>query len=370
MPDFSDEKYDFKNLLYRMLELVPNTLDKREGSVIRTTIAPNARILSQLYDLMQINQDNQYADTADRYSLIRLCKIRNIIPYPAQPTTIIGNFYEDMVTLAPFNPTSGDTFIAQDTNVVFKVTTKISEGKWKLDCTTPGEIGNISSGTLIPTTNAGSRFAGAEIESIDIYGENAESTEHLRERYVKSFETKAYSGNRAFYKDYTEQLPGVGGAKIYRAYQNQGGHVGVCITNSNGETPSEELIGMVQNKLDPLTDQGEGIGVAPIDHIVTVFGASPKTLNVDMTLTCIEGTIWKNIEPAITQIVNDYFNSVAKEWANTEFLIIRNVKLQAKLLSIPEILDITSCTINGQTGSIELQPNEVPITGTITGTIA
>ena len=42
---------------------------------------------------------------------------------------------------------------------------------------------------------------------------------------------------------------------------------------SEFKPPTEEFIQQVQTKIDPTQNNGEGLGIAPIGHIVTVEGA-------------------------------------------------------------------------------------------------
>lgn len=368
MPDFSNDEYSYERIMQRKLSMIPKGLDTREGSVIWNAIAPNSMEIANLYQLMKVNQQNQYPDTADRENLIRLAKLRGLTPYPATSTVISANFYADMANKTPYNPTSGDTFYAQDTSLVYTVTTQISDGEWRLEANEPGESGNNVSGNLIPTV-AIKGFSGAVFKEILIYGEDEESTEDLRQRYMDSLESKAYAGNKAFYREYTERYPGVGSCRVYRAYQGLGGHVGLCITDSEYGVPSGELIGKVQEYIDPSESQGDGVGVAPIDHIVTVFAVEAVPINVNLNITCIEGTQWENIKPTIQLVIEKYFKELAQAWADEDFIIVRASQIIARVLDVSSVIDVTYCAINGSTANIQLLDNQIAELGTLDGSI-
>lgn len=368
MPDFSSEEYTFNRIMQRKLSMIPKGLDTREGSVLWNTLAPNSMEIANLYELMRINQQNQYPDTADRPNLIRLAKLRGLTPYPATPTVISAKFYSNIALETPYNPTSGDTYYAQDTLQVYTVTTQISDGEWRLEANVPGENGNTVSGNLIPTVSTRG-FAGAIFKEILIYGEDEESTESLRQRYMESLNSKAYAGNKAFYRDYTEGYPGVGSCRVYRAYQGVGGHVGLCITDSEYGVPSEDLVEQVQDYIDPSQSQGEGIGVAPIDHIVTVFAVEAVPINVNLNLTCIEGTKWEEIKPSVQIVIEKYFKELAESWADESFVIVRSSQIVSRVLDVSAVIDVTYCAINGSTANIQLQDNQIAELGTLDGSV-
>lgn len=369
MPDYSNEQYSYKTIMNRKLSMVPSDLDTREGSVLWNTLAPNSMEIANLYQLLLAVQQNQYADTADRASLIKLAKLRGLAPYSATPAIISANFYSNMSTKTPYNPTSGDTFYAQNTKQVYTVTTQISDGEWRLEANVTGTGSNGVSGNLIPTV-AINGLAGAVVKEILIYGEDEESTEDFRARYMASLESKAYSGNKAFYREYTEGYAGVGSCRVYRAYGGQGGHVGLCITNSEYGTPSDELISAVQEYIDPSENQGEGVGMAPIDHIVTVFGATSVPINVNLNLICIEGTKWDDIKSSVQIVIEKYFAELREAWADQQFVIVRASQVMARVLNVSTVVDVTTCTINGSTANIQLEDTRIPTLGTLDGSIS
>ena len=368
MPDFSDEQYSYRTIMNRKLSMVPSDLDTREGSVLWNTLGPNSMEIANLYQLLLVIQQNQYADTADRDNLIKLARLRGLTPYPATSTIISANFYSDMTTQTPYNPASGDTFYAQNTKQVYTVTTQIADGEWRLEANVAGESGNNVSGNLIPTV-AINGLAGAVFKEILIYGEDEESTEDLRARYMASLESKAYAGNKAFYREYTEAYQGVGSCRVYRAYQGVGGHVGLCITDSEYGVPTSELISAVQEYIDPSESQGEGVGVAPIDHIVTVFGVTELTINVNLNITCIEGTKWNDIKPSIRLAIENYFQELREGWADQDYIIVRASQIIARVLNVSSVLDVTYCAINGSTANIQLQDSQIPKLGTLDGSV-
>lgn len=95
--------------------------------------------------------------------------------------------------------------------------------------------------------------------------------ERFRRRYFDSLNSQAFGGNIADYREKVNGISGVGGVKVYPAW-NGGGTVKLVIIGSDYGVPSDELIRAVKDTIDPEVDAGKGYGLAPIGHVVTVEG--------------------------------------------------------------------------------------------------
>uniref|UniRef100_UPI0006D0E55C hypothetical protein n=1 Tax=Clostridium sp. NkU-1 TaxID=1095009 RepID=UPI0006D0E55C len=73
MNDFSNKTY--ANILAAQLNRVPDTIDKREGSMIQTALGPESWYLEGLYLDLDSVQKNAYAETAK--GLGSTCWLRN-----------------------------------------------------------------------------------------------------------------------------------------------------------------------------------------------------------------------------------------------------------------------------------------------------
>ena len=65
------EHITFDVILERMMDRVPNNIDKREGSIIYDALAPAAVELAQMYIELDVILNETFADTASREYLIR-----------------------------------------------------------------------------------------------------------------------------------------------------------------------------------------------------------------------------------------------------------------------------------------------------------
>ena len=77
------EEQTFDAIMQRMLERIPDTLDKRESSPVYMALAPAAVELASLYVAFDCMLAETFGDTASREYLIRLCADRGITPKTA-----------------------------------------------------------------------------------------------------------------------------------------------------------------------------------------------------------------------------------------------------------------------------------------------
>ena len=81
MIDFSQDTY--QNLLQTMLEQVPDTFDKRDGSPIPTALGPAAFVLAGFYLSLNQVQQQAFIQTAVGDSLDMLSVIAGLTRYQA-----------------------------------------------------------------------------------------------------------------------------------------------------------------------------------------------------------------------------------------------------------------------------------------------
>lgn len=325
----------FESILQRMLSRVPDTLDKREGSIIYNALAPAALELQNMYIELDVILNETFADTASRENLIKRAAERGVTPDKATYAILKGEFNIDVPI--------GSRFSCDDLN--YTTLEKIEDHKYKLQCETLGVEGNKHFGQLIPTEYI-DKLETAELIELLIPGEDEEETESLRQKYYNTLESESFGGNVADYKEKVNKISGVGGVKVYRAW-NGGGTVKLVIINSNFEKPSNELINSTQTIIDPLQNQGEGLGIAPIGHVVTVDGVSSETINIASTITYQEGWNFEASKPYIEKAIDDYFSELNKTWADNDNLIVRISQIETRLLNVAGVVDIANTSING-----------------------
>mgnify|MGYP001032341559 CR=1 FL=1 len=404
------EEFDSDSILENMLDDVDDRYDKREGSPIWDAAAPAAVQMGELYGNLDMVLDEVFADSASYYYLIKRAAERGI--FPRQETQALCR----MVVAPPETPISiGDRFNLGDLNYMV---TSIEEekGTYQLTCEEPGSMANQQTGELIPidTKNDLNEMEEAVLTEILIPGEDDEDVEDFRERYFSSFQDESFGGNRADYIARVGEIDGVGGVKVYRCwnggyhpsqlipeagvtewFENQsgetlgepvyawlkrvydaasekkltvGGTVQIEITNAEYKSPSQTLIRLVQETLDPEQSAGEGDGTAPIGHVVRVSGVKERPISI--TLQGIEyksGYTFDNRKEEVESAIDRYFFQLRQEWAQEDRLVIRISQIEHHLMEIEGILDIGQTLLNEKAENVILQSDEIPVRGEVNG---
>lgn len=394
---YENTTYDV--ILERMLERVSDKYDKREGSLVYDAHSPAAIEFQILYlELEQILSD-AYGDTATREFLVKRCAERGIYPYESTHAVLKGTFTPAKIDM------TGQRFNIGSIN--YSVTEKISDGIYKVQCAEPGVIGNQQLGTMIPIEYIPG-LETAELTEILVPGEDEEDTEDLRKRYFNSFSETPFGGNVADYLKKTNEIAGVGSTKVTRCWNGDispsdlipsdtvkawyesikdtldnetaawltavytaaaerklttGGTVLLTITDSNYNAANETLIDSVQKIIDPKDSSGEGYGIAPIGHEVTVKSAVPVEIAVRTNVTFSAGYSWENLSDSISSAVSAYLLELRKEWADSSYLIVRISQIETRLLSVEGIIDVSDTTINGNSENAVLGEYEIPVLG-------
>lgn len=378
-------------------------LDTREGSLVWLGSAPAAVELQNLYIALQSVLDETFADTASRDYLILRAKERGISPLPATPAVL-----EMEATPKTLDIPLGTRFSIGSLN--YSVTKNSGGGKFGLTCETAGEAGNDYSGDIIPIEYVAGLEA-CKVTALLVPGEDEEDTEIFRKRYLDSLNSQAFGGNRADYLEKINAIPGVGGVKVYRVWNDDikpstlvpptgttewiagltgvsadikswltavnaagannkltvGGTVRIVIIDSTFGVPSSTLVGQVQTAVDPTQNSGEGYGLAPIGHVVKVEGVGSEAISLSFTLTFQSGWTWNDVKDYVEATVNGYFGELAKTWADSgEPLVVRVSQIESRILGVAGVLDITGTKINGKAANHTLAADKIPVLGTIT----
>ena len=343
----------FEKIIKDMLDKVPNTLDKREGSVLYNALAPSAIELQNAYIEMDNILDMVFIDTTEGVFLTKKCHERGIERLPATNAICKGEFNIDVPI--------GSRFYLEGLH--YTVTEKMSQNVFKLQCETSGEKGNHNIGDMIPVEYI-QGLTNAALTEVLIPGEEIESDQSLRQRYYDSLFGIAFGGNIADYKQKVLQMQGVGAVKVYPTWQG-GGTVKLVILTSEYKAPSQELVDMVQTAIDPTQNQGQGLGLAPIGHVVTVVGAQQTTVDVTARITYQNGYYFDRIQSALEQTIEDYFNELNQSWGNEKNLVVRISRIESRILDLEGVLDVSDTELNGQMRNIEIDENNIVVRGQV-----
>jgi uncharacterized phage protein gp47/JayE len=352
------ENITYEMILQRMLDRIPTNVDKREGSIIYDAIAPAAFELKLMYFELGYVMEDSFADTASRDFLIRRAAERGITPYPATHAILQGEFTPISIDV------TGRRFSMPNSTITYIVKENISAGIYQVECEIVGTQGNHYLGTIVPVDFI-QGLETAELTNILIPAQNEEETEHLRQRYFDSFDEKAFGGNVKDYLTKTNSLDGVGSTKVTPIW-NGGGTVKLTILDAQYNRASDILINFVQTEIDPTQNNGEGLGLAPIGHVVTVDTVTNITVNIQTNVTLESGVTWASVQQQVINGIQAYLLEQRTEWANQSNLVVRTAQIDTRILMVQGIVDVTNTRINGSTNNLTLNTFEVPVFGGIT----
>lgn len=381
MIDFNSG-YAYKDILAAMLEQVDSSLDKRQGSLIQTALGPGAWWLEGCYMTLAQLQAAASVYTASGEDLDMIAYNRGIVRKAATAAVRVGTFNVSIPQGSLFKTINGSD------SVLFASGDLISGGsgvwRYKMTCQTAGEIGNAYSGQILPASSGIPGLTTATIGEVITEGTEEETDASVRTRYIASFGAASTGGNIAQYRNDILAIPGVGAVQVYPAnYYNGGGTVLCSIVSDDFAAPSAALVQTVQLAICP-PEEGStapspaGYGRAPVGAAVTIVGATGLAINVAARITMrSDVTDPSAYVDAIREAIRDYITTVAEAWgdmvASTKIeypVAIYSARVIYAILSVPEVVNVTSLTLNGASGDLTLTENsttqQVPYLGEVT----
>lgn len=348
----------YEELMERKLDQIDDKRDRRQGSLIYDALAPNAAETATFYADLDMLEDRTFADTATGDDLTRRAAERGIKRKGAVKATFYGSFRKEDGTEYPME--IGTRFFLEE--YFYVVLSREADGRYVLECETEGARGNDYLGNLLPLENMDG-LAAATLEEMRTDGEDEEGDEELRKRYFASFDADAFGGNIADYQRKVNALQNVGGVKVSPAW-NGGGTVKLTIIDQGWRMPTETELAELQAEIDP-EKRGEGYGIAPIGHQVTVEGVTEVPCNITMGITLTEGAVRETVLAEIRSGFETYFEELRRSWADSEHLTVRISYLEARALEVEGVVDVSIAMVNGAAGNTVLAADEIPILGEI-----
>ncbi|EGG33333.1 baseplate J/gp47 family protein [Paenibacillus sp. HGF5] len=348
------EEQTYEAILERMLDRVPEGMDKREGSIIYDALAPSAAELAQMYMELEYSMNLKFAATASGEFLDRSIAWSGLTRKQATKAQLLGQFSGS--NGAPVDVAIGSRFSLDPLN--YKVMTRLGAGQYVLECETSGKEGNRRFGSLLPLEYV-EGLVKAELVELWVPGEDTESDEALYDRYREKISRPVTSANRNQYELWAREKAGVGKAKAFPLWDGPG-TVKVVLLDNEMRSPTPSVVDSVQQHIDPTMD-GMGEGAAPVGSVVTVVGAAEVPVHIEVQVTLLDGAGLDGVQGAIEQGVRQYLKDLAMSDPLVRYNRIANV-----ILDIPAVIDYEVLTVNGGTDSIPIEPEAVAVLGTVT----
>ncbi|BAK46132.1 uncharacterized homolog of phage Mu protein gp47 [Clostridium sp. SY8519] len=363
----------------RILDNVPDTLDKREGSVIQTAVGATAYEHAQMYIDMDLLLSETFPDTASYYNLIRRAAERGLLPREGTAAVLKVKAEPSDCILE-----NGTEFNIGELNYTITEQISAEENTYALTCKTVGTEGNNTADDIIPMYDIDNLTSITAVGYISS-GTDDEEEEDFRERYFESFSQTAFGGNIQDYHEKIIALSGVGGCVVFPVYDGPG-TVRCVIQGADYGIPDASVVQDVQTAVDP-NETGLGKGLAPIGHKVTVEAVSGKEITVAADVLLKSGYTLDGIQPEIKAAISEVLKETAETWgkdiqqkvidapnhvtasAPVTGLIVRSGRIELAMLGVSGIEDCRNLTINGATGNYTIAMNEIPVFGAFNGTV-
>lgn len=375
--------YTYDSILQDALGRIPDTIDKREGSIIRDAISPACYELAIWYAKLAELLDNSFIKTAYGEWLDAKVVEGGLTRRQATYAIKRGTFLDSLGN--PVDVPIGTRFstVGMDTILNYVITSayidsesdEVVAGDYNLQCETAGTIGNSYVGQLQPIEFV-ARLANATISTLITPGTDTESDDSLRERFLSQVGKNAFGGNVTQYKQWIMEYTGVGAVQIYPVWAG-GGTVKVSILDIDYNKCSDEFCDQLKQYLDPEnhdnpdTEQ-HGLGIAPIGHKVTVSTPNELAINISVTITCLPGYNAAQLKPDIEQKINEYFLRMRQEWDvgdtwNKYTSIVYVGRISYNILEVTGVSSAYDITLNGDVKDITLlqtaEVQQIPVLG-------
>lgn len=336
------ETNTYEAILQRLLDRIPDTMDKREGAVIYDALAPAAIELNLAYIALEYLLKQIFADTADREYLIRQAWERDVTPHKARVATWRGQFEPAALEIREGTRFNHD-------NLNFTVIEKMEDGIYRLVCETPGSVGNNAAGQLVPIEYI-SGLQKAELTELLKAGTDEEETEAFRDRYLTILRKPATSGNKYDYYNWAMECEGVGAVRVFPLADGPG-TVKVVITDSEKTGATESLCEQVYAYIEQKR---------PIGPKVSVVSAEEVPVGIRTQIVLQGGYNLGAVQAAFREALSEYLSGHAFEIG-----YISRAKVLHLLMETEGIEDCQSLLINGEEKGIELTDEQIAVAGEI-----
>lgn len=356
---YSDDN-SFEKIMDRCLgNKILENVDKRPGSIIYDALAPICLELAEAYVKMDIMEEQTFLTTATGINLDKRAFDYGLSRTPATNALRIaefkkykmdsdGNFVHDdkgNKILIDMDITEGARFtLPEDSSITFEYIGK-TDGYNILKCEQTGTKGNEHVGTILPLIPI-KNLIEAKITSTYKPAEDEETDEELRERVVDSINYSSFGGNIEDYIEKVNAIDGVGNTKVFPAWQYNGS-VLLSIVDPIFNPITDEFAKNLKEQIDPDEDTGQGVGIAPIGHYVTITTPVKKYVNVSMSVELMNTATLETIKEDIERKISEYFETVRKSFSQNVNLTIYRARIIEKLLELKEVLNVKDVALNG-----------------------
>lgn len=361
MIDVSEKTQEI--LLNYMLGLTPDTLNKREGSLIRTSLAAAAWAMEGLYINLEYVQKQAYGTTATGTYLDKIAATAGLVRKPATYAQLNARFnieipigtrfvkdtddgdrvYFDLVSIAN-SPTTDPEYV----DAPFLGVVEAEEA---------GSYPNILRGDLSLISFVVG-LTTATIVDVHEYGVDEETDALLRARYLEAIGRVDFGGNIQSYRNYVLAQEGVGACQVWPCW-NGPGTVAISVVSPMMTPVESDRLEILQNLICPpeagdTEPSANGYGMAPIGAQVVVKTPSLVEMGVELYIKLSPSNTRTQAE--ITQDIYDgivsYLKSTTEDWGTMRLwnlaqydIVIYATKVIVVCDAVEGVEAVTACMV-------------------------
>lgn len=349
----------------RMLDRVSDDVDKTEGSYAYDAVAPVAMELVFVVLLAQYVLKQGFAQTADVEYLTKRAAEHGVIRRPAVKaagkvlfTGTAGSTVAKGTLLSTEGAETEDTSSLQFVTTQSVILDDAGQGEAAIEAVVAGESGNIPAGRIVLILSDVRNVQAVTNPEPTTGGLDEEEKEILLPRYLEKVRHPGTSGNKADYKQWAMEVPGITDVHVNPLWDGPG-TVKVILLGPDKLPPDASLVAAVREYIAP-TNGGER--KAPIGATVTFEAAQSLPVSVNATIL-MDASATVSLSEIRSNFMMDFVDYLATLAFQTS--TIRYARVGSLLIEQPGVVDYIDLTINGGTGNIPVADNQVAVIGEV-----
>lgn len=344
----------------RMLEALPNDIDKTEGGFAHDFTRPAA--LEKAEMMVSINDAIQVFFPAWSYGgyLDMIAEEIGLTRREAQAAVTTLAIKGTAGTIIPAGylfatPKSGDV-ASIEFAVVESVTINTGgEVSALVRCTETGLIGNVPENSITLMSSPMKGIATITNPAAATGGTEAESDDLLRARIEERDKSAdgSFIGNDADYKRWAQEVDGVGAVVVVPESEGKGsGTVKLIVMDANGAPANATIQQAVYDHIISPDDRQQRL--APIGAILIVTTAEPIAVAISADVIIEDGTTIEAVTAAYRSALLVYFEEAKAESC------IRWTRIGSVLSETVGVIDYSNLLLNGAEDNIEITVDDYP----------
>lgn len=359
MIDVSEKTQEI--LLNYMLGLTPDSLNKREGSLIRTSLAAAAWAMEGLYINLEYVQKQAYGTTATGTYLDKIAATAGLVRKPATYAQLNARFNIEIPIGTRFvkDTDDGDRVYFDLVSIANSPDTEYPDAPYLgvVEAEEAGSYPNILRGDLSLISFVVG-LTTATIVDVHEYGVDEETDALLRARYLEAIGRVDFGGNIQSYRNYVLAQEGVGACQVWPCW-NGPGTVAISVVSPMMTPVESDRLEILQNLICPpeagdTEPSANGYGMAPIGAQVVVKTPSLVEMGVELYVKLSPSNTRTQAE--ITQDIYDgivsYLKSTTEDWGTMRLwnlaqydIVIYATKVIVVCDAVEGVEAVTACMV-------------------------